>query len=592
MKSFHRLSPIYLPVQFVSTFQRVVILFVSLHAIASWSQIGVEYGSNIEADFPTINLYRFGYGGDVNSDGTVNNEDRETLEASLEMGIGIYPAFDVSQDGQINEDDIGYLAAVISGELPSIVDVDYIEDDLSTGQPGYIEMMGMNLDPGAQIHIGGVQYLADIDGFIKNDNDSVSLKIQFGDDLPLPENGSEVYAVQHVGRTNSVFFLQTGQSLGEFEESTDVPLDPSGGDLDQPEEFATPTENSCCITKIIIRCLLDSVTLDAFGDHDLPANGNGKEIKRDQIANLTLRKTKNVKLIVYENGLRIATYNFNCENIKKGKLEEDLDVGSVGSVTVPRLREIIEIVEFETEQPCDFAASPLVKKARYKKRIEDNARGSFGKYTGSGVKIFLWVPESAILEAGCSKACWMQTVWTTVEKRKKDLDEWETLYDSGWHNDNTNAVRDSATGEPWWCYPYQEVTDLNGQKIRVLRDGPHIRHGGRLIGRDGNIIQLEDGDLIRRRSIFVTSLVCYDPENRPLVTFLWSVTTYYKHNANSENEGGETIFTPPTPINPVNFDGYKRGFDRKELKRYLEKRRREEAKLGATLVHNWPDYVE
>ena len=199
---------------------------------------------------------------------------------------------------------------------------------------------------------------------------------------------------------------------------------------------------------------------------------------------------------------------------------------------------------------------------------------------GSGAIALFSVPLASLTAAGCTQACWAQGVTTTIELYEVARGQWRTIAESDWHNDNLNADP-GANNEPWYCYEASFIT--NG--TMRLGDGPHLVHTNEYCF-NGRKYRLNDGDLIRRRSAFVTCLICYDPSPEQLLAaYTWSVTTIYTYNSTNQAAGGSTVVTQPVYINlnpgsrlarDVVDPSFRKVFDRDRLKDHLKKKRKDQ----------------
>ena len=70
-----------------------------------------EDGFSLTGDPLSKEDYSFGFGGDLNDDGTVNVEDLSLLQDALEGVEALYAEYDINLDGMVNEEDICHFAS-------------------------------------------------------------------------------------------------------------------------------------------------------------------------------------------------------------------------------------------------------------------------------------------------------------------------------------------------------------------------------------------------------------------------------------------------------------------------------------------------
>jgi hypothetical protein len=284
-----------------------------------------------------------------------------------------------------------------------------------------------------------------------------------------------------------------------------------------------------------------------------------------------------------EDGPVLGQYSFNCDNIRRGEFTESVAEVEDSSGTRVRPRTLFSIVDFTTQSPCEAPQPVLpagITGGVIRRDNEEWRRpGTDEMRHGSGAIARFSVPLSSLEAMECSRACWTQAVTTRLEKWDPEAGEWESVFASDWHNDNLD-VDAGPDGSPWYCYGASFVDDENNL---VMGDGPHIVHTGS-IWAGGKLVELEAGDLMRRRSFFLTSLICHDPRPEHLLaSFLWSVTTVYRHDPDDLSVGGQTTVTQPVyvnigtggPVRDVTNPIFRKGLNRKKLRDYLRQKERD-----------------
>ena len=326
-------------------------------------------------------------------------------------------------------------------------------------------------------------------------------------------------------------------------------------------------ETDCCMKWIKFGGVRSGVRIYAFDDGGNPANHNGPRLRTSRTTKLSC-DARTVSIVVEEDGAPAASFTLDCESFRKRIFTEPMPP-TTGARSLARPRELFEIVDFKTGSYESPAAS-----------IPEGLRGGIIPHDGeawpsptphkrSGALVRLSVPLSSLSDYGCREACWSQTVSTVNDKWNPATGRWKTLSRSKPHNDNLDADPKPG-GKPWYCYGAETTEDGTDGKELVLDDGHHMVHGDTYWS-GGKKVTLERGDVIPRRSAFVSQQICYDPAPaKSLVSLLWSVTTLYTHNTEDLSEGGEMVTTGPVVVTVEDVPGKK---DRRALEKYLRKRR-------------------
>ncbi|WP_298902561.1 dockerin type I domain-containing protein [uncultured Psychroserpens sp.] len=513
-------------------------------------------------EMPPIEDYEFGYGGDLNDDGNVNKEDLIIIQSAFDETIPHYPELDVNRDGKINQDDIQFMEDVLSGKRPSLIYADFIEDDIETGEPAELIIAGVNLSPETEIHFmnqtlqpskfieGGIEadslyvYFEELPE-ISDDGTSVSLQSNGINSLQLP--------VYKYGMTpGNIAYSEISKNI-MFQEVPEI-----------PEEEYGVSEDSCCITRIVFKGHMKGIKIFAYNDSGEEAEGSGKKLKPKK--ERTLRsKAKNITILIVKNKAPFATFNFDCETIKKGIYKENFQPAGEGATQV-RPQDIFEIVDFTIKDPCIPESMPFPKDVTGGAIRRDNANwGTPKPHIGSGGLAKISVPLTSITEMGCNEACWVQFVSTKITKNGESK---KPLYDSkGFHVDNNTL----GTDADWFCY--QAQYEENGNL--VFADGPHIVQNDTVwVGGKRHIFK--KGDVVLRTSTFLTQLICIDPTpEKVLASFMWSVNTTYTVDPDDISVGG---VTDTIIIKPVNLKQVPTKKDWAKLKAKLKKKKRDKKK--------------
>jgi len=527
-------------------------------------------GLNFEFDTDDIGLeagMRLG-GPDLNGDEQLDATDIALLSQALDDGTGLDPALDLNRDGQINEADLKWLQKVIEKGLPALVSVDFMFDDELTAQPIAVEIEGYGFSKNMQIVINDKVHQAD--KIELREMAPSTAWVYYESLLQAPAQDSIISIKTDRGVSQALQLDVLIDVIGDQNESTEV------ADLikqQAPKEYALGApETDCCIKSITFRGVRSGVRIFAFDDGGKAAKKNGPKLKSIKSTKLK-GDARTVSIIVVEKGVQVASFTFNCETLKKGVFSEPMPAAEPGA-TLVRPRQLFEIVDFETGA-CETPAALLPKGLRGGIVPRDNADWPKPKpHKGSGALTKLSVPLSSISDLGCRSACWAQTVSTVIDKWDIGKNKWLTLSKSKPHNDNLNA-NPKPGGKPWYCYGAETTMDGPDGKELVLADGPHIVHSDKYwLG--GKKIELVKGDVIRRRSVFVSQLICYEPEpEKALVSLLWSITTHYTHDPADMSKGGKTTKAEPVVVNVADIPDRKA---RTALKKHLKKKKRDRKK--------------
>jgi len=553
----------------VSIFKRFLFFLLCTLCLTACQKTEPE-GLNFEFDIDDIGLeagMRLG-GPDLNGDELLDATDISLLSQALNKGTGLDSALDLNRDGQINEADLKWLQKVIKKGLPALVSVDFMFDDELTAQPIAVEIEGYGFSKNMQIVINDKVHRAD--KIELRDKGPSTVWVYYESLSQAPAQDSLISVKTDLGVSQTLQLDVLIDVIGDQNESTEV------SDLikqQAPKEYALGApDTDCCIKSITFRGVRSGVRIFAFDDGGKAAKKNGPKLKSTKSTKLK-GDARTVSIIVVEKGVQVASFTFNCETLKKGIFSEPMPAAEAGA-TVVRPRQLFEIVDFETGA-CETPAALLPKGLRGGIVPRDNADWPKPEpHKGSGTLTKISVPLSSISDLGCRSACWAQTVSTVIDKWDIGKNKWQTLSTSKPHNDNLNADPKPG-GKPWYCYGAETTMDGPDGRELVLADGPHMVHSNKYwLG--GKKIKLVKGDVIRRRSVFVSQLICYEPElAKALVSLLWSITTHYTHDPADLSKGGKTSKADPVVVNVADIPDKKA---RTALKKHLKKKKRDREK--------------
>jgi len=551
-------------------FQAYLFFLIFVLYLTACQVTGPE-GLDFEFDVDDIGLeagMRLG-GPDLNGDEQLDSIDIDLLKLALKDGTGFDPSFDLNRDGQFNEKDLSWLKNVIGKGYPALVSVDFMFDDELTAQPIVVELEGYGFSNKMQIVINDKAYHAD--KIELRETGPSTAWLNYESLSQAPAHNSIISVITDTGPSQALQLDVLIDVIGDQNESTEV------NDIikqQAPEEHAlgAPADTDCCIKSIVFRGVRPGVRVFAFDDGGKAAKKNGPKLKQTKSTKLK-GDARTVSIIVVEKGVQVASFTFNCETLKKGIFSEPMPDSEPGA-SVVRPRQLFEIVDFETGA-CQTPAAVLPKGLRGAVVPRDNADWPKpDPHKGSGALTKLSVPISSFSDLGCRSACWAQSVSTVVDRWNRGKNKWQTLSKSKPHNDNLNA-EPKPGGKPWYCYGAETTMDGPDGKELILGDGPHLVHS-RKYWLGGKKIELVKGDVIRRRSVFVSQLICYDPEpEKALVSLLWSITTLYTHDPANLDKGGKTTKSDPVVVNVADIPGKK---DRTALKKHLKKKKRDRKK--------------
>ncbi|WP_299224908.1 hypothetical protein [uncultured Psychroserpens sp.] len=512
-------------------------------------------------DMPPIETYEFGFGGDLNDDGKVSDIDMKILHAAFDNTIMPFAELDINRDHLINTNDIIYLEEILNGKRSSLLYADFIEDDIETGEPAELIIAGTNFNADTKVKF--LDQIITPSKVITNRSEVDSLYVYFERLPEISEEGALVSVQSNHINTLAVPVYRFGMTAGNmaFSEISEKIMYQEIPEI--PKEKLELSKSSCCITHITFKGIMPDIRIAAYNDSGAEAEGSGLKLKPGKNARLR-SKAKNITVIIYKDNVPFETYNFNCNNIEKKVYKENFTPATDGTTQV-RPQDIFEIVDFKIQDPCETKSMPFPKDIIVGTLPRDNADWDKPKpHKGSGALTRISVPLTSVAEMECTKACWVQYVSTTITK----AGDRKPLYDSkGYHIDNETLEK----GSDWYCYQAQQEKDGN----LVLTDGPHIVHNDTIwVG--GKRVVLNKGDVIIRKSFFITELICIDPTpEKVLAAFSWSVTTTYTVDPDNLNTGG---VTDTTKIRPINLKVIPNNKDKNKFKAKLRKKKRDKKK--------------
>ncbi len=505
-------------------------------------------------------------GPDINGDQFVDAIDVEMLTGALDTGEGLEPEMDVNRDGMLDQGDVDFVRGVVEQGKPALSRVDFMFDDEDTGEPLVIEVDGYGFSRDMQVRVGDSVRSPNRLELVEQ---GLSTAYVFFESLDTaPAQGTEVVVVTAKGSSQALSLDVLVDAIGDQEEST--PLDEPLMQQAPDGQALGNADTDCCIKQIKFRGTSSGVRISAYDEGGTPAKNNGPKLTTSGTARLDT-DTRTVSIVVVLDGVPVTSFTFNCDNLKTGIYRQPTPDAPSEGATVVEGQKLFEIVSFRTG-PCRKPAAPVPSGLTGASVPHDNEDWPKPKpHKGSGALTRLAVPLSSLSDFGCNKACWSQTVSTRIDIWDPDRKKWKKLSSSKPHNDNLDADPKPG-GKPWYCYGAETtVNGPNGPEL-VLGDGPHMAHAGTYwLG--GKKIELEKGDVLRRRSVFVSQLICYDPlPEQVLVSLLWSITTHYQHDPDDLSKGGSTKTSNPVIVNAKHVPSKK---DRATLKKHLKKKARD-----------------